>query len=105
MLDLDLCWKFCCSAFIDGVVIGSNGMKFLVVILVLGFGLFLWRRARNSKGEAVGEASATKAPSTVPQVMVACRFCGVHLPRSDAVLVDEAAFCSDVHRHKYANAR
>lgn len=42
----------------------------------------------------------TAAPPAVgePQEMVACAHCGVHLPRSEAVVAPSGTFCGEAHR-------
>lgn len=69
-------------------------MKYLLVLLVVGGGLW-WllgrgpgRRARDGRPADAGK----------PVEMVACAHCGVHLPRLDALAVDDLFFCSEPHR-------
>jgi len=72
-------------------------MKYLVVILVVVVMLWLMLRggARGRAAKAPPRA-ADKAPAA--EGMVQCAHCGVHLPRREALLVGEGAFCSDAHR-------
>ena len=66
-------------------------MKFLVLVVVVAFVLWLmFGRKRPGVGR-------TPQP---PQVegMVSCAHCGVHLPRSEAVLDAGQAYCSEAHR-------
>ena len=72
-------------------------MKYLVVILVVVVMLWLMLRggARGRTDKARPRA-AGKTPA--PEGMVQCAHCGVHLPRREALLLGENAFCSDAHR-------
>ena len=58
----------------------------LVLLLWLIFGR---RTTRESRGPT--------APKRAED-MVACAHCGVHLPRSEAVLLGAQAYCSPAHR-------
>jgi len=46
------------------------------------------RRARQQPPPAVGDN---------PESMVRCAHCGIHLPRSDAVLLEGRTWCSSEH--------
>lgn len=72
-------------------------MKYLLLLLVVGVGLFLlFGRKRGGSTRAQSDA---QRPKSGPATMLSCAHCGVHLPREDAV-VDAAGlgFCSDAHR-------
>lgn len=72
-------------------------MKYLlvlgVVLLILGLARALRRVGSKPARPAAG------AGKLVPEEMVRCSHCGVHLPRREA-LVDGAAglYCSEAHR-------
>lgn len=72
-------------------------MKFLLVVLVIAFGLWLWRSGRQPP-------PAPPAPRTprgqAPADMVRCAVCGVHLPRIDAEQGDRGVYCSHEHRRQ-----
>lgn len=78
-------------------------MKYLLVLLVVGVGVWLWVSSRRSRRADPGPAAkpeATKsAKAAAPATMIGCAHCGVHLPADDA-LRDAAGrpFCSDSHR-------
>jgi uncharacterized protein len=63
-------------------------MKWLVVLAVVGIGLWLLLRGRTPR---------RKAPPR-SQAMVECAHCGVHVPATDAVLSGTRVFCSEAHR-------
>ena len=69
-------------------------MKLLVLLLVLFFALWLWRRGRS-------EASKPKSqqPPSAPQIpqMVQCLHCQVHLPLEEAVQGALGSYCSAAH--------
>jgi len=70
-------------------------MKYLLVIAVVGFVLWLM----FGRGRRVGKAPPQSNKPAQPVVMIACAHCGVHLPQTDAV--QDAAgrpYCGDAHR-------
>ncbi|MBA4381515.1 MAG: hypothetical protein C0406_03020 [Sideroxydans sp.] len=40
-------------------------------------------------------------PAAASEDMVRCTQCGVHLPKSEAMLADGKFFCSEAHRREY----
>ena len=71
-------------------------MKALVVLLVVLFGVWLWRRGRRL--HAPGPPPAR--PGTTAQPMVACARCGVHVPQSAAVMGRQGVYCCPAHRRE-----
>jgi uncharacterized protein len=72
-------------------------MKYLLVLVVVGLGLWVLLRGRRP---AAGEPAPKRARrGKAPAPMVPCAHCGLHLPASDAV-TDAAGrtFCTDAHR-------
>ena len=77
-------------------------MKYLIVLLVVGIGLWLLLRARGGGAGAAGggaEKSRRRRGSEAAEAMVECAHCRLHVPRGDAV-VDAAGrtFCTEAHR-------
>jgi uncharacterized protein len=71
-------------------------MKYLILLLVVLAVLWFWRNARGS-----GTPRAGKKPGgdALPQDMVRCPVCSVHLPRSDALPgPDGQLYCCAAHR-------
>lgn len=73
-------------------------MKYLLVLLVVGVGLW-WLLRRGSKARRrVDEAVARKAAATSAR-MTACAHCGLHLPEPDALFdLQGRPYCGDEHR-------
>lgn len=72
-------------------------MKFLLLLVVLVIAYALWRNARIAAGRDTPRPPAP--PPALPQEMVACEVCGLHLPQADAVVgKDGRHFCSQDHR-------
>ena len=70
-------------------------MKYLVLLVVLAIAIGIWRSRRAP------EANASKTPApplALPQNMLACAHCGVHIPQADALMVGEQAYCCTEHR-------
>lgn len=71
-------------------------MKYLVLLVVLVVAYGLWRGQRQA---AVRQAGAPQpGPGRLPQPMVACAHCGLHLPQSDALTREGRPYCSEAHR-------
>ena len=74
-------------------------MKFLLVLLVVGVGLWMLTarlRGPGAGGRGNGAARAKQPTAARPVEMVACAHCGVHLPAQDALV--DGPYCSDAHR-------
>jgi uncharacterized protein len=81
-----------------------HALKYLIVIVVVALGIWLWRRDRDA---AASKADASPAPkpqapatSAPPQIMLSCAVCGVHLPKSDALVGKQGNYCSAAHRQQ-----
>jgi uncharacterized protein len=71
-------------------------MKYLVLIGVLLVVYLLWSSKRRAQKE---ESSAPPARPALPQDMVRCPVCSVHLPRADALPGGNGLlYCSAEHR-------
>ncbi|HEY2188329.1 MAG TPA: PP0621 family protein [Caldimonas sp.] len=69
---------------------------FLIAVVVL---LWLLRGTAMRRGPRRGPATP---PS--PQPMIACAYCGVHLPRDEALPGRGGVFCGDAHRAAFEAA-
>jgi uncharacterized protein len=102
------CLKSCCNA-LDGLLIAQKEriLKYLVVILVVLLGVWLWRKNRTDTRDEQQEA-ARKPPRTKtgqpsqaqPQIMLSCAVCGVHLPKEDARMGKRGSYCSAAHQQQ-----
>ncbi len=68
---------------------------FFVLLAVAAYVAWQWLRRSSLRGPA--SDSQTRA---VPQAMVSCAHCGLHLPRQDALPAGERYYCSDEHRQR-----
>jgi len=74
------------------------------LLLLAGAGLFyLWIKGKKQATINAEDASRTnknkpERPS-VPEVMVQCQCCKVHLPQSEALTYDDRFYCSQEHLH------
>ena len=70
-------------------------MKYLVLLVVLVVAIGIWRSNRAApKPPQPGKSR----PPALPQDMVACAHCGVHVPRADAQIQGNLAYCSLEHQ-------
>jgi len=77
-------------------------MKFLLLMaLCLVVGTWLVRAAGARSGGAAGSAKKT---GTDGEAMVRCLQCGVHFPRSEAIVNAAGMFCSEEHRRRHAES-
>jgi uncharacterized protein len=68
-------------------------MKYLLFFAFLAAVWWLW-----SKRQVTGGAGASPQEDPVPEKMVACAYCGVHLPESEGVVAGDRVYCSEAHR-------
>jgi uncharacterized protein len=75
-------------------------MKYLLVLLVVSIGIYLWRQGRREEmRERAAPPRRPAAPAVgAPQDMVRCAHCGLHLPATDALAGSGGAYCSAAHR-------
>ena len=76
-------------------------MKYLVVLLVIGAVFWLWRHNRR---QDIREALAQQQAPRVPQAMVRCAHCGVHLARQDALQQGGQWYCGQEHAQQARQA-
>lgn len=67
-------------------------LKYLLLLALL---LIVWWAWKKRAGE---DRSSNDMPSRIPERMVRCAHCGVHLPESDAIVEGGVHFCNDAHR-------
>jgi uncharacterized protein len=77
-------------------------MKYLLVAALVLVVFWLWRNNRETERN---DAAATRAPAppkpgTAVAEMVACEVCGLHLPKSEALIAGKGIYCSDAHRRQ-----
>ena len=70
-------------------------MKFLLVLVVVLIGFYLWRSGRARRSARTRDA-ATPKPGLVE--MVPCAHCGVHCARDEAVVGKAGIYCTAQHR-------
>ena len=75
-------------------------MKALVLLLVVLFGVWLWRRGRTLQTPPVPPVPPAPRVSPPAQPMVSCTRCGVHLPQSLAVPGRQGDYCCEAHRRE-----
>ena len=71
-------------------------LLFLAVVFVL---LWLLRGATSRR------RGGAARPPPAPQEMIACAYCGVHLPRDEALPGRGGVFCGDAHRTAFEKAQ
>ncbi|TAM88759.1 MAG: hypothetical protein EPN41_05175 [Candidimonas sp.] len=73
--------------------------KFLSWILLIVAGLLVARiiSRQNAARARLARRARPATPTTVPEPMVRCAHCGVHLPRSEALLIKGETWCCEAH--------
>ncbi|MEO6895527.1 MAG: PP0621 family protein [Caldimonas sp.] len=73
-------------------------LLFLAAVFVL---LWLLRGALGRRGGARG----APPPTNTPQPIIACAYCGLHLPRDEALPGRGGVFCGEPHRAAFEKER
>lgn len=74
-------------------------MKYLVVLVVVGLGLWmLITRLRGGGGPGDEVRRGPNKPKAGPVVMVQCAHCRLHLASHDALPEGSRLYCSEAHR-------
>ena len=74
-------------------------MKYLLFLVVVFVLLWLLRGATSRR------RGGAARPPPAPQEMIACAYCGVHLPRDEALPGRGGVFCGDAHRAAFEKAQ
>jgi uncharacterized protein len=75
-------------------------MKILIFLVAVVLLLWLLRKASTRRPPP----PEPRDPATMPQPMLACAHCGVHLPRDEALPGRGGVFCGEAHRADYEQA-
>lgn len=71
-------------------------MKYLVLLVVLAVAFGIWRSRRAPEATS---AKPAPSPLALPQNMLACARCGVHIPQAEALVAsDHQAYCCAEHQ-------
>lgn len=68
----------------------------LIKLILLALGVWVVYRLLKSYGRSVSQDQSPRAENGGD--MVRCAHCGVHLPRSEAIVSREEFFCTNEHR-------
>ena len=74
-------------------------MKFLLFLVIVLLGVWLWRSGRRGNNPSQAETSEPP-PTAGPQDMVPCARCGMHLPHNEAVVGRIGLYCSNEHQQQ-----
>jgi uncharacterized protein len=78
-------------------------MKYLILILVV-LAVVWWLRGSGRRADAAAKQPPrddSKAPPALPENIVACAYCGLHLPSREALPGRGGVFCGEAHRADY----
>lgn len=70
-------------------------MKYLVLLVVVLVAIGIWRSRRTPDAAMRNQPPDTPA---IAQDMPACAHCGVHIPKEEALMVGQQAYCCAEHR-------
>lgn len=70
-------------------------MKYLVLLVVLVVAVGIWR-SRRAPGSS--DKKASPSPLALPQDMLACAHCGIHIPQAEALMLGSTAYCCAEHQ-------
>ena len=75
-----------------------------LLILAIGYALYRFGVLLQRRSEAQARERRTE-PAGGPEPIERCDHCGVHVPRSEAILDGERRFCSAAHRDQARGPR
>ena len=77
-------------------------MKYLLVAALVLVVFWLWRNSRDAERRDTATARPPAPPQSGTAIaeMVACEVCGLHLPKSEALVGAKGIYCSDAHRRQ-----
>jgi len=79
-------------------------MKFLLVLIVVMVGVWIWRSNRAAeRTERAGARREDARPGRKAQGAISmgrCDLCGMHCPGDDMVAGERGAYCSVEHRNR-----
>ena len=70
-------------------------MKFLLIVCAVMAGVWWLKQPRQN--QSTGTARQTPA---IPQAMVACAVCGLHVPQAEATAGRQGWYCGAEHRRR-----
>ena len=71
------------------------------VLLIVAVLVLLWLLRGSRRREAAPPPKPAAPPPAAAQPVVACQWCGVHLPRDEALPGRGGVFCGEAHRAEY----
>ncbi len=76
--------------------------RFLVILAVVAV-VYLLLKSRHAGGRGA-QPSAPPEQQPPAEDMVRCAQCGVHLPRSEAIMAAGKFYCCEAHRRAYQSS-
>ncbi len=73
-------------------------MKFLLLLVVALAVVWAWRSNRPIRDQS--EATRQPPAPPQPQDMARCAYCGVHVPKADAVAGRDGLYCGTEHQQR-----
>jgi uncharacterized protein len=70
-------------------------MKYLVLLIVVVVAIGVWR---NRRVKEAAPRPTPPRPLALPQDMLACAHCGVHVPQAEALTTGAQAYCCAEHQ-------
>jgi len=74
-------------------------MKYLVLLVVIAVAVGIWRSRRTQDDDGATPKSPP-SPRALPQDILACAHCGVHIPQAEALMLGSHAYCCADHRQR-----
>jgi len=72
-------------------------MSRVLFFVLLAVVAYLFVRSMKRRGEG---RKAPRPDQSMPEAMVSCATCGLHLPRGEALLLGDRYFCCEEHRQR-----
>lgn len=79
-------------------------LKYLLLLAIAWAIWWAWKKGKEAERQ-VDDAETKRQKPVLPERMVTCAYCGVHLPESDALPADGRHYCHEAHRKAALSAK
>lgn len=81
-------------------------MGLIRLLLWLAIAYFVWLNVKSYlRKQEIRKATRAREQQQIPERIVKCAQCGLHLPEPEALAAGDRWFCTDDHRQRWLRSR